>query len=67
MSQTYSLVCDDCKVEYWCGQSLHIYSKEKTSDFLHAHQGHCLRFVNNCKDETIENYLDFETLKEQVK
>jgi hypothetical protein len=64
MSITYSLVCDDCKVEYWCGQSLHIYSKEKTADFLNAHIGHALRFVDNCNDESIENYSDFEAIEE---
>jgi len=67
MSRTYSLVCDDCKVEYWCGQSLHIYSAEKTAAFLHEHEGHKLRFVDNCNDESIEGYSDFELIKVGIK
>ena len=67
MSVTHSIVCDDCKVEYWCGQHQHIYSKSKTAKFLHKHEGHKLRFVNNCNDDSIEDYIDWEALKEQGK
>jgi hypothetical protein len=60
MSKTYSIVCDECKVDYWCGQNSHIYSAETMALFLHEHIGHPLRFVDNAVDELIEDYKDFE-------
>lgn len=51
MSDTYSLVCDGCKKKFWAGQRDYLYSIEKTSKFLHDHQGHALRFLNDLADD----------------
>jgi hypothetical protein len=63
MSNTYSIVCDECKVAYWCGQSDYIYCKEKMAEFLHEHLGHTLRFVIDCGDDSIVDYRDWEDNK----
>jgi hypothetical protein len=63
MSMTYTLVCDDCKVSYWAGQSHaregshYLYSPELVGGFLFAHQGHALRYINDMNDD--ERSLDY--------
>ena len=56
MSKTYSLVCDKCKVQYWCGQGYRLYKKEHVAQFLHDHIGESIRFVRDFEDESIEHY-----------
>lgn len=58
MSKTYSLVCDDCKVEYWCGQGDRLYCKDTVTEFLHSHRSHKLRFIDNVEDAPIEDYKE---------
>jgi hypothetical protein len=59
MSTTYSLVCDECKVTYWCGQSDYLYDDKETCNFLHQHCGHKIRFVNDLVDDnSTDGYED---------
>lgn len=60
MSTTYSIVCDECKTTYWCGQSDYLYDPELLMKYLKEHQGHKIRFVNDLvDDESTENYKDY--------
>lgn len=66
MSTTYTLVCDDCKVKYWAGQSSGccpntLYSEEKVAAFLYGHCGHQLRFLcDHVDDDQSLHYRDVE-------
>jgi hypothetical protein len=66
MSSTYSLVCDDCKVKYWAGQSSkseRTYSHKKTDKFLFDHVGHNIRLIGDLwDDEKSESYEEIETI-----
>lgn len=44
---TFSLVCDDCKVAFCCGQGQFLWSPEKVGSFLIEHYGHTLRYLND--------------------
>lgn len=47
MSTTYTLLCHDCRKQYWAAQSSgsRITLYENTGNFLRAHMGHKLGFV----------------------
>ena len=51
MSQTFELVCLECKERVWVGQSAYLYTTHpeisETSAFLHKHYGHTLKFVDS--------------------
>ena len=53
MSQTYYIICKDCKKNIWAGQGSydkkekgHLYSDPEIFKFLIDHQNHNLIFVN---------------------
>lgn len=50
MSTTYSLVCDDCKLKAWAGQGGTFYDPDGVCGFMHEHQGHRLRLLNDLVD-----------------
>lgn len=59
MSTTYSLVCDECKVKQWIGQSGYLYCVVQVQDFLNDHVGHAIRYVCDLvDDESIEGYKE---------
>lgn len=71
MSRTYSIACMDCKQSLWIGQasceSKRIYSGNEAimgelESFLYAHEGHNLKFVNDC-EEPVVDFEEFLTLK----
>lgn len=51
MSTTSSLVCDDCKLKVWVGQSGAFYDPDGVCNFMHEHQGHSLRLLNDLVDD----------------
>lgn len=68
MSMTYSFVCDDCKIKCWAGQSEYIYKYDYIAKFLHNHQGHNLRFINDLsEDDKSLSYEDCEANKDITK
>lgn len=44
---TFSLVCDTCKILYLCGIRQHLFSGAKVGEFLLEHFGHELRYLND--------------------
>ncbi len=60
MSTTYSIVCDDCKVTYWCGQSDYFYSPDKLMRFMKEHCGHNIRFLNDLATDDDEKSIGYE-------
>lgn len=75
MSATYTLMCDDCKVKYWAGQSHardgshYLYDVEALARFLEEHggaTGHGLRYVcDYAEDERQMGYADWVDPGEQ--
>ena len=60
MSTTYSIVCDECKEVYGCGQSNYFYDSTLMLKYLERHIGHKIRFVNDAfDDESTINYEDY--------
>jgi len=59
MSMDYSLVCDDCEVSYFAGQDNYLYSIEALAEFLYAHVGHNLSFINGCCLDKSDGYTRF--------
>lgn len=59
MSQTFELVCLECKERQWVGQSNYIYTTrpeiEETAKFCHTHYGHMLKFLET---QDVANVLD---------
>lgn len=51
MSRTCSLVCHDCKIQYWCGQAsssgYYIYNPDYVADFLFQHTGHNIQHLDD--------------------
>ena len=62
MSKTFDFVCDECKEKVWAHQSNHtqLYSYPEIMDFLIEHEGHKIRFVDNCNDVQSEYYDEIE-------
>lgn len=61
MSTTYSLACHDCKQRYWAGQSNYLYDSQKVAEFLYAHVGHKIEFVNDLvDDELLDDYKELD-------
>lgn len=67
MSQTYNIVCTQCRQHLWVGQRDYIYSTPEhmsnLASFLHAHLNHPLMFVNEESselDESEEQFADDE-------
>ena len=65
MSATYSLLCHDCKVEYWAGQREYIYDPQKIGEFLHDHQNHKLEFTNDLARDgkELEHTLEYKEVE----
>ena len=65
MSDTYDLVCHDCRKRIWIGQSGNplYYGAQKLMDilcdFLIDHQGHYLGYVNT----TVIDVYDYDEVK----
>jgi len=58
MSKTFDFVCDECQERVWAHQSnqSNLYDYPEIMAFLYEHQGHSIRFVDNCSDEHPEDY-----------
>jgi len=60
MSTTYSFVCDDCKIQCWCGQSGYIYKYKYIAKFLNDHLNHRLRYLPDGTGDESEDYEEIE-------
>lgn len=59
MSTTTHLICKDCKIELWVGQSCRLYSTPvhmtRLEEFLLNHKNHHLEFIDH---HDIDNMID---------
>jgi hypothetical protein len=62
MSRTFEIGCDDCNVCLWIGQADYIYTAEphasRLANFMHAHHGHRLRFLDT--EKAPEEWLEID-------
>ena len=65
MSNTYRLVCDDCKAKKWVGQNNYLYDGNDVESFLYNHVNCNIRFICNEADETRTDYEEIVTEDEK--
>jgi len=80
MSNTFDMVCKDCKEGYWFGQSkgggskeVYMYKPQPFMDWLVEHAGHDLIVISEYSSELYDldyktvSYEDFEKLNDNLR